>query len=434
MIQSGPDLFGGKYQALNITGANGLRLYGGDVILPAVVDVDLCEAGTNQNLSGIVCLAVEGAKGLALVLSEAGNTDALKLIQYGPTGDLTSNATLLKQVNLNGQILDGVWYHLHAEIKVEGDAFTINGRITQQANGTVIGSPLTYTGSLLARKLPAIGKVGMVFDAAGTSSKVSFTNFAVAAAPAPTPTPTPVPDPTPVPVPTPTPTPVPGAIIEPISPFTYGEHGVYPPFVGGPHYLDPIQGGVGDCYLIAVEAATADTDPQRIIDMIVKNADGTYTVRFYKSGVPKYIIVTPRFPLWGNGQYGNLALAFNHIGPQREIWACLVEKAYAVFARGNDYMKLAWGWMSQPFNEITNALSMFRSTAGDPLELVKFIQDHRAAGHAVTAASDTHGVAVVRAEQVNGLWYITIAELGSEFRHLVADFQARFVSLVVGLA
>jgi hypothetical protein len=53
-------------------------------------------------------------------------------------------------------------------------------------------------------------------------------------------------------------------------------------FVNGVSADDVVQGGAGDCYLLASMSAVAETHPDLIQGAITANADGTYTVGFHE--------------------------------------------------------------------------------------------------------------------------------------------------------
>ncbi|MBR5597449.1 MAG: hypothetical protein IKW30_08595 [Lachnospiraceae bacterium] len=61
-----------------------------------------------------------------------------------------------------------------------------------------------------------------------------------------------------------------------------------PLFPHDPSPSDIKQGGIGDCYMVAVLANIARTDPDKIKEAIRDNGDGTVTVRLFQSTVPKY--------------------------------------------------------------------------------------------------------------------------------------------------
>ena len=61
-----------------------------------------------------------------------------------------------------------------------------------------------------------------------------------------------------------------------------------PLFPHDPSPSDIKQGYIGDCYMVAVLANIARTDPDKIKEAIRDNGDGTVTVRLFQSTVPKY--------------------------------------------------------------------------------------------------------------------------------------------------
>lgn len=87
-----------------------------------------------------------------------------------------------------------------------------------------------------------------------------------------------------------------------------------------PPSLDDIsQGGVNDCFLFAAMAAIVNSNPQRIVDMIRDNGNGTYTVTFKGIGFFSSAeqTVSADFTI---GQHGNVT---------RALWPLIIEKAYA---------------------------------------------------------------------------------------------------------
>ena len=200
------DTFATGHPALNVNtgsgGTNALTLYDTDptTATPTLwtgnvtVSADTIQAGTNANKPGLVALFNEGTGkfGFALVLSEAGSTDALELHRVPQSGDLTA-ATLLKSTAVSGLIADGVWYRVTLQVVVSGDTFNVTGRFFTHSISTDPNSPVSptpaatvlHTGSLSALGLSASGEAGMIFDMGATSSRASFTNFSVTGTVAP---------------------------------------------------------------------------------------------------------------------------------------------------------------------------------------------------------------------------------------------------------
>ena len=96
------------------------------------------------------------------------------------------------------------------------------------------------------------------------------------------------------------------------------------------------QGQTGDCWMMASLAALASKDPEAIKRMIKDNGNGTYTVTFkekvlpFETYVDKKFTVTAGFPS-SLSKPGDV----NSKG-QGEIWAQVIEKAYAKYKGGYD--------------------------------------------------------------------------------------------------
>ncbi len=88
----------------------------------------------------------------------------------------------------------------------------------------------------------------------------------------------------------------------------------------GPSMSDVNQGYLGDCYLLAPLAEIAKQDPSILQSMITSNGNNTYGVRFFVNGTAEYVTV--------NNALANGGTEFNS---GTDIWASLVEKAYAEF-------------------------------------------------------------------------------------------------------
>ena len=113
---------------------------------------------------------------------------------------------------------------------------------------------------------------------------------------------------------------------------------------GGPTKEDVDQGGVGDCWLMAMLAGIAADDPDHIRQMVTDLGDGSYAVRFYRGGVAQHIRVDA--DLWvtspGNPMYAGL-------GKENSIWVAVVEKAWAFFRqREGSYVSIAGGQSTDP--------------------------------------------------------------------------------------
>jgi hypothetical protein len=126
-------------------------------------------------------------------------------------------------------------------------------------------------------------------------------------------------------------------------------------FVNGDTYTDIKQGYLGDCYFMASLAEVALRQPADISNMFTDNGDGTYTVRFYEGGVADYLTVDRWLPVDSKGRLVYADLAYSASDPNTELWAALLEKAYATERYGsNTYASIEGGWMGTVLTEVTN--------------------------------------------------------------------------------
>jgi hypothetical protein len=154
-------------------------------------------------------------------------------------------------------------------------------------------------------------------------------------------------------------------------------------FVDGPQYNDIRQGAIGDCYYLASLASLADTDPQIISQMITSLGDGTYAMRYYRSGSEVYLRLDADLPVYSSGN-----LVYAKTGPDNEIWVPLAEKAYAHFRYGqNSYSSISGGWMTNVNREITGKSSAWRGTSGSTASLATYIRTQLNAGYGLTLGS-----------------------------------------------
>jgi hypothetical protein len=111
----------------------------------------------------------------------------------------------------------------------------------------------------------------------------------------------------------------------------------------GPLYTDVVQGAEGDCYFLAALGETAKFTPSAIRGMFTDNGDGTYTVRFYDNGSPRYVTVDRYLPTDAAGHFVYAGADVNHshlvTDPTNVLWVALAEKAYAEADGG--------GWVNQ---------------------------------------------------------------------------------------
>ena len=171
----------------------------------------------------------------------------------------------------------------------------------------------------------------------------------------------------------------------------YANFSNIPVFADGPQYNDIAQGAVGDCYFLAALASLADTDPDLIREMVAPLGDGTYAVRFYRSGQAQYLRLDADLPTTTGG-----SLVYARLGRDGELWVPLAEKAYAYFRSGqNSYASIHAGWMSTVYTEVTNLSAGTVSLSGLGTGSAQYIAQQLQAGHAVTLGSKTTSGPVV---------------------------------------
>lgn len=154
-----------------------------------------------------------------------------------------------------------------------------------------------------------------------------------------------------------------------------------PLFAGQPSYSDIAQGNVGDCYYLASLASLAQTDPDKVEQMIAPLGDGTFVVRFYRNGQPVYLRLDADLPVSGQ------SLAYAGLGKSGTLWGPLMEKAYAFFRYNqNSYASINSGWMSSVNYALLN-VSSTEQWSGSAGEWYNWIKTQLDGGHAVTLAS-----------------------------------------------
>ena len=186
-----------------------------------------------------------------------------------------------------------------------------------------------------------------------------------------------------------------------------------PLFTDGPTYSDIRQGAVGDCYYLSSLASLADTNPDSIRQMITPLGDGTYAVRFYRSGSPVYLRLDADLPVNSGG-----AVVYARLSASGEIWVPLLEKAYAAFRTGaNSYSSLEAGWMGNVYLDAVNRSSTTLYTDTSDQQIYALITSSLSTGRAVTAASyssasgpivGNHAYEVKAAYASDGTMYVTV--------------------------
>ncbi|QOV88562.1 C2 family cysteine protease [Humisphaera borealis] len=148
-----------------------------------------------------------------------------------------------------------------------------------------------------------------------------------------------------------------GAIAEPaISPQLAAESGFfqYSDFSGsplwsptGPQGDDVIQGGIGDCYFMAVISNIARTNPGLIAQSIIPQANSNYVVRFMLNGQEYTQQIDAKLPVNASGN-----LIFARQPASGAIWVALLEKAFCFYRPSSNnpgsYDGIDLGYSSEP--------------------------------------------------------------------------------------
>jgi hypothetical protein len=154
---------------------------------------------------------------------------------------------------------------------------------------------------------------------------------------------------------------------------------------------DVTQNQLGDCGLHSAMIAIARVNPQAIKDLITEKADGTYDVtlhfkdHIWSDKTPHVINVTPTFPTDAAG--APLFSQRGDVGPDGpELWAMLIEKAFAMHAGGYDNAEGIWDHAALDLLAKADADKEQKVTALTEAEMGKAINAKVSSGaHAVTA-------------------------------------------------
>jgi hypothetical protein len=157
------------------------------------------------------------------------------------------------------------------------------------------------------------------------------------------------------------------------------------------HPNDVAQGAIGDCYLMAGLMAAAHQNPALLQNLIRDNGDGTYTVTLYEqrmwAGIfptGEYeaveVTVTADFPVGEVTRDGVTYQVTPHAnygdeaGGQTEVWAALIEKAYA--ERHGGYGEIVGGWPSDAMTALTGMPSTTHGASSLSLEALGEMMDN----------------------------------------------------------
>jgi hypothetical protein len=196
-INVGSDLCGTGHQALNFTGGAGpasdtwITVYD-PAPNPPPIDFDsvsvradvLIQTYNNSKGAGPLALFNEavGKKGLALIISDQGNSDGLVLA----TVDQAGKRTIVKAIGLDAGIKECAWYRVTMDVVVSGGNVAVTGKVFQHATpgdpdsalGPQVGGTLSFSGARPAG-VDATGEVGIVAAATSTNVNSSVTNVVI---------------------------------------------------------------------------------------------------------------------------------------------------------------------------------------------------------------------------------------------------------------
>lgn len=169
--------------------------------------------------------------------------------------------------------------------------------------------------------------------------------------------------------------------------YIYKDFSSSPLFVGTPEMDDISQGSVGDCYWLAGLGSLAMTDPGLIEQSVTELGDGTYAVRFYDNSYNEvYLRLDGDLPVRGSW---STSLSYAKQGNDGEIWAPVIEKAYAYYRYGeNSYESLSGGWMSEVYRHVGgSSYSTYSLSYRSEQDIWDTFEQNLDAGHAITLGS-----------------------------------------------
>jgi fibronectin type 3 domain-containing protein len=177
-------------------------------------------------------------------------------------------------------------------------------------------------------------------------------------------------------------------------------------FGTGPIAADINQGEVGDCYFLSSLAAFANTNASVLTQSAVDMNDGTYVVQFMNGTTPTYVRVNSVVSASGGSPL------YARPGSDGDIWAPIMEKAYAYFRTGaNTYASLNSGWMGDVYAAFGVGSQAFFPSQMTSSAFYTMVSTDLAAGEAVTLGTggsapqlvSDHSYTLISASMVNGV-------------------------------
>lgn len=182
---------------------------------------------------------------------------------------------------------------------------------------------------------------------------------------------------------------------------------------------DPMQGQVGDCYLISSLVAVARARPDLLEKAIVDHGNGTYTVTFQSRPVRGLPTVPVEVTVDSTIAKRRGKPEYASARDPKELWPLLFEKAYAAWKGG--YEQIEAGMAANALEALTGATPSFFlvSTAMNPdvvFEKLKLVNEPGGAVVALSKPEDTgidgmvadHAYAVLGTVERNGEKYVKL--------------------------
>ncbi|MDO8519327.1 MAG: C2 family cysteine protease [Deltaproteobacteria bacterium] len=176
------------------------------------------------------------------------------------------------------------------------------------------------------------------------------------------------------------------------------------------------QGSIGDCYFLAALSSVANSNPAFIRESIRMNADGTYTVRFFRQGKPIYVRVDGDIPQtrWGTPIYGTST-------DSGELWVSIMEKAYAKLQLGYHQINKG-GYPEEALRVLTGIGTKVKFILDDhPDKIYSILKKSLGKGRSVVASTygankkferngviGHHAYTVLRVYEKNGMKYVEL--------------------------
>lgn len=152
---------------------------------------------------------------------------------------------------------------------------------------------------------------------------------------------------------------------------------------------DPLQGNVGDCYLISSLASVAKTHPELLAKAVKTNRDGSYTVTFHERNPGETKSRPVEVTIDGTFANRRGRLEYASARETKELWPLIFEKAYAAWKGG--FPAIEGGMAVQTLEALTGAKGDFFTvnSSSNPEEIFKKLKNSLADKGCAIALSKT---------------------------------------------